>query len=274
MSRPLVFVLSDATGYTAERVVHSALVQFGHDVANLRIFPRTKTREDVLRVIAHATTHHALVAHTLVNPELRALVSDTCAARDVASVDLLGPILTACAAYLDATPRGTPGTTIALDDAYFQRIEAMEFSVAADDGQSPTLLERADIVLVGVSRTSKTPVSALLAGQGKKVANVPLVVGIEPNEVLFSLPYGRVFGLTIDPEKLWEIRSRRVAMLGLVPRGDYADRDAVFTEVRWALNLFRKRGRWPVIDVTRMAVEETAAEILRQHTVAELERGS
>jgi regulator of PEP synthase PpsR (kinase-PPPase family) len=265
-----IFVASDSTGSTAERVVRAALVQFGGQGAQVEVWPRIRTLAEAAAVVQHAAGEDALLVHTLVNRELRESVRAHALRAQLPAVDLLGTLLEAMSDYLEQAPRELPGSSVVLDDAYFQRVEAMEFSVKADDGQLPGLLTRADIVLVGVSRTSKTPVSAYLANQGYKVANVPLVRGIEPEPVLFELPPGRVFALTIDPARLHDIRRRRLVHLGAEhARGGYADLDEVFAEVRWALQLFRQRTAWPVLDVTSLAVEETASEILKQKALLE-----
>lgn len=259
-----VFVVSDATGHTAEKLVQAALVQFGPSRVNLRVFPRIRTPDEIAHVMATAELRGALVLHTLVDPGLRKMTLDLASRRNVRCLDLIGGLLESLAEFLDSQPRGAPGVPMVLDERYFRRVEAVEFAVAADDGQSPDLLERADIVLVGVSRTSKTPVSAYLANQGYKVANVPLTMGIEPPAALFELPGGRVYALTIDPMKLTDIRQRRIAQYGFEDGGSYADPDHVFAEVRWALQIFRRRSDWPILDVTRLAVEETASEILKR----------
>lgn len=273
IAAPPIFVLSDATGNTAEKVVRAALVQFGARPAVLRIWPRMRTQEEVSQVVAQAAHADALLVHTLVNAGLRSHVEALCTHMGVRSFDLIGPLLSALSSFLELAPDETPGAQFVLDETYFRRIEAMEFSVKADDGQSPRLLDNADIVLVGVSRTSKTPVSTHLASQGYKVANVPLVMGAEPPAELFELPPGRVFALTIDPVQLSRIRERRLAQLGVTSEGEYADEEHVFDEVRWALRLFRRRGHWPIIDVTELAVEETASEILKRKAQLELEYG-
>lgn len=258
-----ILVISDATGSTAERVVRAVLHQFDTPITRLRIWPRVRTVDDVNLAMGQAQLTHSLVVHTLVNQQLRHYVGAVARHLGIEAVDLLGPMLDAMTAFLHAPPREQPGISVQLDEDYFKRVEAVEFSVKADDGRNPDGLDRADIVLVGVSRTSKTPVSAYLANQGYKVANVPLVHGIDPPAMLERLAPGHVFALTIDPEKLIDIRRRRLAWLGRDAEDDgYADRDYVFTEIRWALDLFRRRG-WPILDVTRTAVEETAAEILR-----------
>lgn len=269
MNPSTIFVVSDSTGNTAERVVRAALLQFERPGVRLQIWPRIRSAADITELVSHAAACHALLVHTLVNSELRQLLHAHAERSSVMSVDLFGTLLTSLSEFFEQPPQETPGASHRLDDAYFRRVEAMEFLVKADDGQYLPALDRADIVLVGVSRTSKTPVSAYLAGQGHKVANVPLVKGIEPPARLFSIPRGRVFALTIDPAKLHEVRQRRLEFLGFFSAGGYADVDEVFAEVRWALRLYRMRTNWPIIDITNMAVEETAAEILKQKSLIE-----
>ncbi len=264
MSAPrTVFVVSDSTGNTAESVVRSALVQFGGEGVDLRVWPRVRRVADAEKPIRLAAEGNAVVVHTLVNADLRDWVSAMCLNLRVPSVDLIGVLLGTLSDYLEEQPTGMPGRRHELDDEYFQRVAALEFTVEADDGRRVSFFNDADIVLVGVSRTSKTPVSTCLAGQGYKVANIPIVHGIEPPKELFNLPQGRVVALTIDPAKLMDIRQSRMAHLGVEADGAYADRKHVFEEVRWALRLYRERTDWPIIDVTNMAVEETASEILR-----------
>ncbi len=266
----VVVVVSDSTGNTAESVVRAALVQFVDEGVQLRMWPNVRNTDDAEKAVRLAATNGCLLVHTLVNHDLRRVVTNLCEQLQVQSVDLIGGLLDAMSSFLGSEPREAPGRPYVLDDAYFRRIDAMEFSVKADDGKHTRLFAQADIVLVGVSRTSKTPVSTFLAGQGYKVANLPMVHGIEPPEELFKLPRGRVFALTIDPETLMGIRQSRMAQLGVSEGGEYADEPHVFAEVRWALRLYRERTEWPIIDVTHLAVEETAAEILKRKAECEL----
>lgn len=257
-------MVSDSTGHTAEAVVRAVLVQFEHDSVKLRVWPGVRQIEDVERAVMLASSTGGMLVHTLVDPSLREAVGEMCHALQVRSVDLIGALLGTISSYMGEQPRGRPGRPYVLDREYFRRVDALEFSVKADDGKQEAMFAEADIVLVGVSRTSKTPVSTFLANQGYKVANIPIVRGIEPSRALFALPRGRVFALTIDPMTLMEIRQSRLAHLGVdARRGEYAEREHVFAEVRWALRLFRERTDWPVLDVTHMAVEETASAILR-----------
>lgn len=259
-----IFALSDATASTAEQALRAAMAQFPSASAKVRIFPRVRDSDHLRRVLDEAVREQAFVLYTLVDPSLRAEAHEILEAYSLHGLDLFGPLLHHLGKHLGHHPAQQPGLRAPLDSAYFQRIAAVEFAMKNDDGKSPHHLERADIVLVGVSRTSKTPVSAILAGRGYLVANVPLVPGIEPPQILFSLPPGKVFGLTIDPMQLKSIRKMRLATMGVGQEGDYTDEEQVFSEVRWALDLHRRRGKWPLIDVTNMAVEETAAEILKK----------
>lgn len=267
-----IVVVSDSTGHTAESVVRAVLIQFAHADVKLRKWPGVRTVDDAEKAVRLASESGGMLVHTLVDSELRAAVSRHCESMRVRSVDLIGALIGAVSNYVGEEPQGRPGRPYLLDAAYFRRVDALEFSSRADDGKHEGMIASADIVLVGVSRTSKTPVSTYLAGQGFKVANVPIVRGIEPPRALFELPRGRVFALTLDPSTLMEIRQSRLAHLGVESRGEYADREYVFAEVRWALRLYRERTDWPIIDVTHMAVEETAAVLLRMRAEAALEQ--
>lgn len=262
--RRAIFVVSDATGNTAEQMVRAALVQFEIQTPRLRIWPRVRTPREIDEIVTSATRRPTLIVHTLVNPQLSMQLHQRCEASDVLCIDLIGPLLNQLGTYLHARPRGRPGSGATLDDSYFRRVDALEFTVNQDDGRSPERLRRADIVLVGVSRTSKTPVATYLAGRGYKVANVPIVKGLQPPRELDALPRGRVFALTIDPGKLAEIRSRRMLELGVREKGAYSDFDHVLEELRDAHALYRSKG-WPIINVTNQAIEETASQILRLH---------
>lgn len=269
--RHQVFVISDSTGGTGERVLSAALAQFESADAEVRLWPSIRTIDEVEEVVRRAVPMRALLVHTLVNHELRDRIAGLGHAHGLRVVDVLGPAIDQLAQFFGSTPSERPGTQGVLDEAYFRRVAAMEFSVRADDGRSPALLREADIVLVGVSRTSKTPVSTYLAQKGYKVANVPLQTGIAPPDELFRLPRGRVYALTIDPRTLHAIRQTRIRQLGGPEAGDYSDMNRVLDELRDALVLFRENPEWPVIDVTGRAVEETASEILKQKSMLETE---
>lgn len=177
-----IFVVSDATGETAEKVVRAALSQFEIDDSDidLRVFPQLRHEHDVDTVVSEAQVAHALIVSTLVRPEERELLFRRCGERSVRCVDLLGSLLGSLAGFFGIEPRGIPGLLHTVSTGYFRRMEAIEFTVHSDDGREPDTLLRADLVLVGVSRTSKTPLSIYLAQKGFKVANVPVVLDVPP----------------------------------------------------------------------------------------------
>lgn len=258
-----VYLLSDATGDTAESMVQAALSQFGEKPVVLRRFSNVRSKNQVYEILDHALAAQALVVFTMANSELAQLVYDECDALGLACHDLLTPLLLRLAEQLGHSPREMPGLLRGMDAEYFRRIEAVEFTVKHDDGQECRNLHKADIVLAGVSRSSKTPVSIYLAHRGWKVANVPVVAGIALPSELLEVDPARVAGLIIDPQRLMELRAARLVNMGQNPRTEYADYERIDDEIRAARRLFRKQ-RWTVIDVSNKAIEETANEILHK----------
>jgi len=256
-----IFILSDATGETAEKMVTAALTQFRQKDVRLRRVSHVRTKNDIYEPLDEALKLQGLVIFTIVNRELAQLAQDECHALGLPALDLLTPLLIRLSEFFGRDPGETPGLLHGVDEAYFRRVDAVEFTVKHDDGQETRNLPKADIVLVGISRTSKTPLSMYLAHRGFKVANIPLVKGIEPPRELFSVDPKRVAGLTIDPQRLVELRAARLKHLGQDPRTAYADYEHVEEELGYARSLFR-RHPWVVIDVTGKAVEETANEVL------------
>lgn len=256
-----VFLLSDATGETAEKMISAALTQFRRQGTRIRRISHVRNKGQVYEALDTAAQCRALVIYTIVNRELSRLVHDECEALGLTSVDIITPQLMRCSEFFGMSPTEIPGLLHNVDEAYFRRIDAVEFTVRNDDGQETRFLNKADIVLVGVSRTSKTPLSMYLAHQGYKVANIPLVSGIEPPPELLHLEHSRVAGLVIQPERLVELRAARLKNLGQDPRRAYADFEQVETELKVARQFFRRQ-KWPIIDVTGKAVEETANEVL------------
>lgn len=257
----LVYLLSDATGETAEKIVMAALTQFRGKAVRLKRISNVRTKNQVYEALDEALPQQALVVYTIVNRELAQLVHDECDSLGLSSIDLITPLLLRFAEFFGHSPRETPGLLHGVGEEYFRRIEAVEFTVKHDDGQEVRNLHKADIVLVGVSRTSKTPLSIYLAHRGWKVANVPLVNGIEPPAELFQVDPGRVAGLVIDPERLVERRAARLKNLGQDPRAAYADFEEIDDELKYARRFFRHHP-WVVVDVSEKAVEETANEVL------------
>ncbi len=258
-----VVVISDATGDTAERVVRASLLQFKDIPCQVRLYSQVRLESEVEKIVERAADLRALVVFTLVNPAERELLWKLCDRLNVEAVDLIGSLMGKMATYLGTQPQGVPGLLHTISEEYYRRIEAVEFAVKNDDGAEPRNLPKADIVLVGISRTSKTPLSTFLAQKGLRAANVPLVLGVEPPAELDQVDPHKVYGLTIQPELLSKIRQARLAHLGMPPDSSYAMRDHIQRETAYAQEIFRKHPDWPVIDVTAKAIEETAADILR-----------
>lgn len=259
--RTLVFVVSDSLGETAELVARAAAIQFdSHRMEFLRV-PYVEDARMLAAVFEQARARPSLVVYTLVRPDLRLMAEQESRRLGIPAVDVLGPLLEAMEKVAGFPPRLQPRLIRQLDESYFRRIEAVEFAVKYDDGRDLRGLARADLVLLGVSRTSKTPVSLYLAQRGYKVANVPLVPEIPLPEEILSLPRGKVVGLTISAESLCAIRSERVRTLGLEGPARYADPDRVREELAYAREVFRRLD-CPVVDVTHRAVEETANHVL------------
>jgi regulator of PEP synthase PpsR (kinase-PPPase family) len=258
---PVIYVISDSVGETAELVARAALTQFAGAQADIRRIPHVKSEKDFLWAVDVAAKQNGLVAFTLVFPEMRRILIDACRDRGVAWVDILGPMMDALATVTAMTPKLQPGLVRQLDEEYFRRVEAVEFAVKYDDGKDPRGLLAADVVIIGVSRTSKTPVCMYLAHQRVKAANIPLVPEVPPPAELSRLPRGRVVGLTIRPDQLNHIRQERLRTIGLGPTADYANPERIRRELEYAGELMRALG-CPVIDVTSKAIEETAARVM------------
>jgi len=255
-------VLSDSTGETAEKVVRAAMLQFPHSGAQIRLHTRVRTKDAARPVLERAAREGALVVFTVVSPELREFIHVCSYELKVEALDLIGSLIGKLGTFLDRQPINMPSAMLPLSDEYFRRIEAVEFTVKSDDGKEPRNFKKADLVLIGVSRTSKTPLSTLLAQRGLKVANLPIVLGIPVPPELEDAPQDRCVGLTIELDKLVEIRKARLKQLGMPVDASYGLRDQVREELDYGNSIFRSHPDWPIIDVTGRAIEETAVIIL------------
>ncbi|XP_030456873.2 probable pyruvate, phosphate dikinase regulatory protein, chloroplastic [Syzygium oleosum] len=270
-----IYVVSDGTGWTAEHSVNAALGQFEHCLVdrgcsvNTHLFSGIDDVERLLDIVKQAAKEGAMLVYTLADPEMAESARQACTLWGVPSTDVLGPITEAIASHLGVSPsglpRGAPGRSFPLTDDYFRRIEAIEFTIKQDDGALPQNLHKADIILAGVSRTGKTPLSIYLAQKGYKVANVPIVMGVELPKTLFEVDPEKVFGVTINPVVLQTIRKARAKSLGFSEdtRSNYSEMDYVREELEFAGKIFSQNPVWPVIEVTGKAIEETAAVVLR-----------
>jgi [pyruvate, water dikinase]-phosphate phosphotransferase / [pyruvate, water dikinase] kinase len=259
--RPTIFALSDSLGETAEVVARAAASQFegqiSFTVKRLKVTSASQVRESVNQ----AADLGAALFYTLAEQELRDAMRDALADRAVPSVDILGPAIETLIESTEEKPQMQPGIQRRVSRSYFRKIEALEFAVNHDDGRHPDGLRDAEIILIGVSRTSKTPLSVYLSYRGYKVANVPLITGVDPPTQLFEPLRGLVVGLVGDAEILAAIRRERMQSLGSSAL-HYADIEAVTEELAYARNVMRKIG-CPVVKTTQRAIEETAEEILR-----------
>ena len=254
-------IVSDSTGETAQRLVLALEAQFpDQEFVEVR-HPRVENAEDLHIAVAQARGRPAVMVYTLVEPEFRDIMRQLCRRSRVHYCDLLGHPIDSISRVAGVAARMQPGARAPLDAQYFKRIEAIEFAVKYDDGAGGRGLDEADVVLVGVSRTSKTPLSIYLGYLGQKAANVPVVRGIDPPEELFELDPAKIVGLTIAAERLGDIRTARVRSMG-APRRRYAELEEIYAELDEATALHR-RLRCPVIDVSELSVEETAMRIIR-----------
>ncbi len=264
-----VYIVSDSIGETAELMVNAVASQFNSASVELHRETFLSDVERLKRIVEEASAHKSMIAYTLVEPRLRAVIVQESRRYNIPIVDLMGPLLEVFAQLMPTEPRLEPGLIRRLDEDYYRRVSAVEFAVKHDDGKDPSGLLKGDIVLIGVSRTSKTPLSMYLAHKRLKVANMPLVPEVEPPQELFWVPVEKVMGLTIDPHLLREIRLERLNSMGLKSGSNYADRDRIMEELDYARGIMKRVGCM-VFDVSHKAVEEVAGKIL--HAVKESEK--
>jgi regulator of PEP synthase PpsR (kinase-PPPase family) len=258
-----IYVISDSTGETAATMIRAALVQYsGKDVSLVR-FKNIRDESQMTLIVEEAFERKALIVYTIVSLQLRARTKEFISSKGLFAIDLLGPILQVLDQFFGVAHSIEAGRLRAVDEKYFKRIEAIEYTVKHDDGKCLTDLDQADIVLVGISRTSKTPLSIFLSHKGWKVANIPLVIGVPIPEELFQIDQRKIVGLMIDIDSLQRIRRNRLEKFGQDPGGEYASLAHISQEIDFAAELFKKNKRWPVFNVTERALEETAAEITR-----------
>ena len=257
----IIYVVSDSVGETAELVTKAAASQFAGSIFSLKRIPYVEDEQQIDEVISLAKMDSAIIAYTLVKPAIRAYLNEKAEREGIIAYDILGPFIEILQTRAASSALNEPGMVRKLDEDYFKRVEAIEFAVKYDDGRDPRGILRADIVLVGVSRTSKTPLSQYLAHKRYRVANVPLVPEVDPPEELFLVPPEKCFGLKISPEKLNDIRRERLKSLGLNDQAIYANMERIKEELTYFDSIV-SRLDCPIIDVTNKAVEETANNII------------
>lgn len=257
-------LVSDATGETLGNLARACMAQFEGVKSIEHLWPMVRNDRQIARVLAAVKAEPGLVLFTIVNDDLRTALEEGCRALNIPCIAGLDPVIRALGAFLGMESRGEPGRQYALDAEYFHRIEAMQFALAHDDGQSTHDLDRADVILVGVSRTSKTPTCIYLANRGLKAANVPFVPEVPLPAELLTARRPLIVGLTNDPGRLVQVRRNRLKLLDQGRETDYVDPEAVRAEVETARRFFNSR-KWPIIDVSRRSIEETAATVMQHH---------
>lgn len=273
VSRIHLHLLSDSTGETLENIAKAAIGLFENVEAIRHFWPMVRSEVHLDRIMEEISAHPGLVLFTLTNHVLRRRLETRCRALGLPHVAALDSVADALSNILGQETRTRPGRKHILDEAYFARIEAIQFTIAHDDGVGHENWEEADIVLAGVSRASKTPTSIYLANRGYKTANIPLVPESPPPRSLYGLKRPMVVGLTISPERLIQIRRNRLLSLNQAPETAYVDSDKVQEELAFARRMFADNG-WPVIDMTRRSIEEAAAAIINLFNDRELAEGN
>lgn len=259
-----IYLISDSTGETAVTMTRAATVHYTQVDIHMVRNKNVRSEEQVDRVIDEAFPRNALIIHTVASPHLRNYIAEKASAKGLFQVDLLGPLLDTLDSYLNISDKTKQaGILRSVDENYYNRVSAIEFTVQHDDGKLLNDLDQADIVLIGISRTSKTPLSLFLAHKGWKVANIPLVPKQPLPTEVFNLDQRKIVALIIEPSSLQKIRKNRLEKFGQDPGGDYARMDKIYEEIEYAKEIYKQNKRWPVFNVTDKALEETASDIAR-----------
>ena len=255
-----IFILSDATGQSAMDILRAALVQFENPQIKFTVYPKIDSKEKLKTVLEQALDECGFVAYTLVRKELRDYIQKFCKKNCVSYFDIIGPPIATLTKFLGQTPLENPTLLRKVDEKYFKRIEAIEFTLSHDDGKSTQGIFSADIVLIGLSRTSKTPTSFFLAQQGFKVINIPIVPPITLPKEIHQIEQSKVICLTMNPEVLQKVRLSR--MRHYHTDSGYTDIRKIFEEVEFVYSLCAKNRKWKIVDTTNKSVEETSREII------------
>ena len=260
MGKYVIYIVSDSIGETAEYVARATAAQFDREYEIVK-FPFVREKSQIEEVVEEAEAHKSIILYTTVIDEFRELLTTRCKALDIPCIDVMSTAMHAFQSFLGLEPKHEPGIIRRLDEKYFKKVEAIEFAVKYDDGKDPRGIKKADVVLLGVSRTSKTPLSMYLANKNLKCANVPLVPEVPVPKEVYQIPKERIIGLTTNPIKLNEIRQERLKALGLSDTATYANLDRILEELDYADRIMKEID-CPIIDVATKAVEETANIII------------
>jgi [pyruvate, water dikinase]-phosphate phosphotransferase / [pyruvate, water dikinase] kinase len=256
-----IYIISDGTGRTAVQSTEATLTQYPNAKVNIHIHSKVRTKKKIKKIIDEVKESKGFIVHTIVTDELRELITNSARKHNIEAIDLMGTLLARLSDHFSNSPTEKPGLFSQLNKEYFRRIESMEFALRHDDGLYVDELRKAEIVLIGVSRTFKTPVSIYLAFKGWFVANVPIYIGSKPPSILKKLPKGKVFCLDTNPRSLSALRFPRDNYLKGIT-GDYTDAEHIKIELMEARSFFRTKQNWPIINVANKPIEEIASEIL------------
>lgn len=259
--QPIIYIISDSTGETAQSIINAAISQFDTEGIKLKLFAHIESIKDIKGIIEKIRPDKSFIIFTIVKPELRLFLKEEAQSKSIFAFDLLGPLLENIERISGISPKLTPGLLRKIDKQYFKRMEAMEFAVKYDACQGELDLTPADVVILGVSRTSKTPLSMYLAHKGVKVANIILEYEVEPPISLNKAPREKIIGLTIEPDNLIEIRMEQLRILGLSDQSVYTDKERVIKEINYAHNIYKKIG-CRIINITNKAIEDIATQIM------------
>ena len=260
-----IFILSDGTGQSGIDLLRAALVQFHDQKVTFTIHSRVESRETVRGILADAKKKNAFVAFTFVKKSIRLYVHQYCVRNHIVHFDILGPLIGVLSSYLGGAPLEKPTLLRKVNEHYFRRIEAIEFSILHDDGKSIERLDAADIIIVGLSRTSKTPTSFFLAQQGYKVINIPITPPISLPDTLFETDQGKIVCLKMEPDVLQKVRLARLHHAH-TSDNTYTSLKRIYEEAEYVEELLRKHRPWKVVNTTNKSVEETSREII-EHVI-------
>lgn len=263
--KKVIYLVGESTGETISKIARASLAQFSQEHIEVKKFILVKEKPLISSIIKQASEDKALVAFSMIEPRLRDFLIREAEQRDIKAIDVIGDFIMQLSLFLNEKPLAIPGRQYILDEDYYRRIEAINFSVKHDDGKMPQGLKLADIILVGLSRTGKTPLSTYLANQGWKVANVPIHPDMDPPEELFQGDQRKVFGLIISVESLVKLREARLEQLGLTPYAKYADPVKISEEIEWCKEFYKQHPRWRVVDISNRAIEEASASIVSSY---------
>ncbi len=257
-----LITISDSVGVTGDKLLKATLSQFNGAQYEVELHPFVDDVADVDLIFDNIKNEDIFVIYTIVLDDVKQRVIEKCKKYGFKYYDVMTPLLKNVSTFLGEEPKNEPGVTRKLDKTYFDRVEAIEFAVKYDDGKDPRGVHKADIVLLGISRTSKTPLSMYLAGLSYKVCNIPLVPEVDIPEEVFEVDRRKIFGLTNDPKKLLEIRRKRLQSMGLNNSNGYSDLERIMEEIDYAQRIYN-RLRCPVINVANTSIEENASIILK-----------